>query len=321
MPSVGVNPPRTPVTSGSNGVATATIPNVCKMPGPPAPFVPTPLPNIGKSGDSPKDFTTTVKVEGSAVAIKGASFGSMGDIASKGTGGGLISANTQGPTKFIAPGSFDVKFEGKNVQLLGDQMLNNCGPSGSPANAATMMGVLQGSGQKSGPVDNDCGDGNHSEVMEYCEVPPDETDPRARVAKMQEAGTNQHEISAALHDIQAGHITHGRQLSRNLTPAEKAAKGQGHGDEQKTGLRCVVCKKWREVDQAHGDKSSVEAKDTAKGWGDESQKANNVKFAADGNQVTYKLPEGKARGSTGRSIWERFKEGGGTPRVKIVPIA
>jgi hypothetical protein len=40
----------------------------------------------------------------------------------------------------------DVKIEGKNVQLLGDPMLNNCGPSGSPANAATMMGVLQVSG-------------------------------------------------------------------------------------------------------------------------------------------------------------------------------
>jgi len=28
-----VNPPRTPVTKGSNGVALATMPNVCKMPG------------------------------------------------------------------------------------------------------------------------------------------------------------------------------------------------------------------------------------------------------------------------------------------------
>jgi len=125
------------------GIAAATIPNVCKMPGPPAPFVPVPLPNIGKSADSPKDYSTTVKFEGKAVAIKGATFGSMGDIASKGTGGGLISANTHGPTKFVGPGSMDVKVEGKNVQLLGDPMLNNCGPSGSPANAATMAGVVQ----------------------------------------------------------------------------------------------------------------------------------------------------------------------------------
>jgi hypothetical protein len=143
MPSVAVNPPKTPVTKGSMGVAAATLPNMCKMPGPPAPFVPAPLPNIGKSGDSTKDYSTTVKVEGNAVAIKGASFGSMGDMASKALGGGLVSMNTHGPTKFIAPGSMDVKFQGKNVQLLGDQMMNNCGPSGNPANSATMAGLLQ----------------------------------------------------------------------------------------------------------------------------------------------------------------------------------
>ncbi|MCY1010524.1 DUF4150 domain-containing protein [Nannocystis pusilla] len=141
---VSVNAPKTPVTKGSSGVATATLPNVCKMPGPPAPFVPTPLPNIGKSGDSPKGYTKRVMVEGQAVAVKGASFNSVGDAASKATGGGLLSANTHGPTKFAGPGSMNVKFEGKNVQLLGDPMLNNCGPSGSPPNSATLLGVIQG---------------------------------------------------------------------------------------------------------------------------------------------------------------------------------
>lgn len=144
MPSVAVNPPKTPVTKGSNGIAAATLPNVCKMPGPPAPFVPTPLPNIGTSGDSPSGYSTTVKIEGQAVAIQGASFKSKGDVASQGTGGGLVSNNTHGPTKFIGPGSFDVKIQGKNTQLLSDQMMNNCGPSGSPPNSATMMGLAQG---------------------------------------------------------------------------------------------------------------------------------------------------------------------------------
>jgi hypothetical protein len=37
----------------------------------------------------------------------------------------------------------DVKFEGKNVQLLSDMMTNNGGGSGSPANSATMMGEIQ----------------------------------------------------------------------------------------------------------------------------------------------------------------------------------
>ena len=143
---VSVNPPKTPVTAGSNAVAAATVPNVCKMPGPPAPFVPAPLPNIGKSGDSPKDYSKKVTIEGKKVAIKGATFKSTGDMASKGTGGGLLSANTHGPTKFVGPGSMDVKIEGKNVQLLGDPMLNNCGGSGSPPNSATLMGAIQMSG-------------------------------------------------------------------------------------------------------------------------------------------------------------------------------
>lgn len=166
---VSVNSPKTPVTKGSNGVAAATLPNVCKMPGPPAPFVPTPLPNIGKSGDSPKGYTKQVTVEGQAVAVKGASFNSMGDAASKATGGGLVSANTHGPTKFAGPGSMNVKFEGKNVQLLGDPMLNNCGPSGSPPNAATLLGVIQGpllvvvEGNETCPV---CEKSPHSSLVE-----------------------------------------------------------------------------------------------------------------------------------------------------------
>jgi hypothetical protein len=68
----------------------------------------------------------------------------MGDAASKGTGGGIVSSNTHGPTKFVGPGSLNVNVEGKNVQLLADPMLNNCGPSGSPPNAATLAGVIQG---------------------------------------------------------------------------------------------------------------------------------------------------------------------------------
>lgn len=134
MGTVAINPPKTPVTEGSSGIAAATLPNVCKMPGPPAPFVPTPLPNIGRSGSDAKGYSKKVEIEGNKVAIKGASFTSQGDVASKATGGGMVSANTHGPTKFIGPGSMDVKIEGKNVQLLGDPMMNNCGGGGSPAN-------------------------------------------------------------------------------------------------------------------------------------------------------------------------------------------
>ena len=80
----------------------------------------------------------------------------MGDIASKGTGGGIISANTHGPTKFIGPGSFDVKIEGKNVQYLGDPMINNCG---SPSNSATTPGEIQSTSTTSqaNSPDSPCG--------------------------------------------------------------------------------------------------------------------------------------------------------------------
>ena len=159
MGTVSIHPPKTPVTKGSMGIAKATIPNVCKMPGPPAPFVPTPLPNIAKSGMSPKGYSTKVKIEGNSVAIRGASFTSMGDMASKGTGGGLISANTHGPAKFITPGSMTVKIQGKSVHLLGEPMLNNLGPSGAPPNTgATMSGLSQSSSSANEIViEMDCG--------------------------------------------------------------------------------------------------------------------------------------------------------------------
>src|SRR6185295_5383828 len=116
--SVAVNPPKPPVTEGSLGMAPADLPNVCKMPGPPAPFVPTPLPNIGRSADRLGDATSTVKIDGNKVAIKGSFYMSQPspDVASKGTGGGIISAQTQGKTEFVSPGSMDVKAEGKNIQ-------------------------------------------------------------------------------------------------------------------------------------------------------------------------------------------------------------
>jgi uncharacterized Zn-binding protein involved in type VI secretion len=131
-----INPPRTPVTAGSNGTAAATLPNVCRMPGPPAPFVPTPLPNIAKSSIQLHGGSKTVRIDGKSVAIRGATFGSTGDIASKATGGGLVSANTHGPAKFVAPGSMNVKIEGEPVHLLGDAMTNN---NSNPPNAGTIM--------------------------------------------------------------------------------------------------------------------------------------------------------------------------------------
>jgi len=289
--TVAVNPPKTPVTKGSNGVAAATLPNICKMPGPPAPFVPVPLPNIGKSGDSPKGYSTKVKIDGQAVAIQGASFNSMGDIASKGTGGGLISMNTHGPTKFIGPGSFDVKIEGKNVQFLGDQMLNNCGPSGAPANSATMFGVLQDAKAANPGNEDVCGAGKHTEEIEKPKPPPGEEKPAGRLAQMAKDAVSKgekFEAAAADHNIKDGSVKAGDQLSRGRSPDEEAAGKKG--DEQFIWAVCTVCGYRREIDQA-GEHGVVEAKTSGSAaLAKAKQLANNAELVSTGTPVSYKIP-------------------------------
>lgn len=187
MVSVGVNPPKTPVTEGSTDMAPATLPNVCKMPGPPAPFIPTPLPNIGQSSDRLTDATSTVKIEGKKVAIKGAYYMSQPspDVASQGTGGGIVSSKTQGKTEFVAPGSMDVKAEGKNIQLLGDAMTNN---GGSPANAATAPGNQQA---PTTVVMLECGEtGSYSKLQEKGAAPDYERDHVPSKAALRDAAYN-----------------------------------------------------------------------------------------------------------------------------------
>ena len=181
--TVSINPPKTPVTEGSSSVAAATVPNVCKMPGPPAPFVPAPLPNIGKCAMSPKGYSKNVTIEGKKVAIKGATFKSMGDIASKGTGGGLISAQCEGVTSFVGPGSPNVTIEGKAVQFLGDPMLNNGAGTGTPANAATLVGVVHAPDM----VTVNMGD----EPCPACDDPP-----HGEAAKLAESGLSKSAVSA-----------------------------------------------------------------------------------------------------------------------------
>ena len=66
MTSVSVDTPSTPVTEGSLDFSITDLPNVCKMPGPPAPFIPTPLPNIARSADRLDEATSTVSRRGIA---------------------------------------------------------------------------------------------------------------------------------------------------------------------------------------------------------------------------------------------------------------
>ncbi len=119
--SVGVNK-LSIVNEDSNGVSIA-FPDVCKTPGPPAPFVPIPYPNIAKSSDTDKG-TKKVKAEGKPICVKDSNFStSMGDEAGT-AGGGMMSAKTKGKAEFVNF-SFDVQFEGKNVPRSFDLMLHN----------------------------------------------------------------------------------------------------------------------------------------------------------------------------------------------------
>ncbi len=229
MASVTVHPPKTPVTKGSRGIAKNTIPNVCKMPGPPAPFVPSPLPNIAKSGSSPKGYSKKVEIEGNKVAIRGASFKSTGDIASKGTGGGLISANTHGPAKFITPGSLTVKIEGKGVHLLAEPMLNNVGASGNPPNTgATLNGVDQAEFEWQGCPGHE---------LEYSELTPEAEQQRRDDQQADkdrfEKRSQEREGLATYHD-KTGFNKAQMGRHRNVSPArllEMAVEDQGYADD------------------------------------------------------------------------------------------
>lgn len=106
---------------GSGGMSIA-FPDVCKTPAPPAPFVPIPYPNIGKSSDTSKG-PKKVKTDGKMPMTKGAKYSrSAGDEA--GTLKGIISSMNMGECEYMMY-SFDVKFEGKNVCRMGDPLFHN----------------------------------------------------------------------------------------------------------------------------------------------------------------------------------------------------
>ena len=115
------------------------------MPGPPAPFVPTPLPNIGKSGNSPKDYSQGVTIEGTP-SPSGRDLQIDGRCRQPGYRGGLISSNVEGPTSFVGPGSLRREDRGQERAAAGRPDAEQGGPGGTPPNAATMMGIIQRTG-------------------------------------------------------------------------------------------------------------------------------------------------------------------------------
>lgn len=109
------------VHKSSNGI-TIVFPDICKTAAPPAPPIPIPYPNIAKSSDTSKG-TRTVKCDGNPTCVKDSNFIiSTGD--EPGTLLGIISNKVKGKAEFVNF-SFDVKFEGKNVERAFDLMLHN----------------------------------------------------------------------------------------------------------------------------------------------------------------------------------------------------
>lgn len=108
-----------------NGMALSmNFPCVGKTPGPPAPFVPIPYPNISKGADTAQGAKKT-KGHGKPIALKDQSVFSMSTGNEAATaGGGLVTSKLKGKSVYFMY-SFDVKIEGMEVPRAFDIMAGN----------------------------------------------------------------------------------------------------------------------------------------------------------------------------------------------------
>ena len=112
------------LTTGNGAALSINFPCVGKTPGPPAPFVPVPYPNISKGADTDEGSTKT-NADGKPIALKDSSVfsTSTGNEAAT-AGGGLITAKQMGKSSYLMY-SMDVKIEGKEVPRSFDIMAGN----------------------------------------------------------------------------------------------------------------------------------------------------------------------------------------------------
>lgn len=101
-----------PAATKGGGMCTATVPDVCKVPAPPAPPIPTPFPNMAQCAQASKT-TTKIKIQNKAVIHKDSEIPrSNGD--EPGVLKGLISSTQMDKVTFRM-GVSKVKMEGHDA--------------------------------------------------------------------------------------------------------------------------------------------------------------------------------------------------------------
>jgi hypothetical protein len=118
-----------PVSTNGGGNCMA-MPDVCKVPAPPAPPIPTPFPNTAMMNQA-TSASMKVKICGKqTVTTKSKIPNTMGDEA--GVAGGLMSGMNMGPASF-KKGSTKVKVEGSPVVSLTSMTAHNGTNANAPA--------------------------------------------------------------------------------------------------------------------------------------------------------------------------------------------
>jgi hypothetical protein len=110
------------------------VPDVCKVPAPPAPPIPTPFPNTAHCAQAmPGTFPMKVMFSGANALVQTSKISmSSGDEA--GALGGMISNMIKGPCEFKM-GSMKVKLEGKGAAHITSMVAHNGSSPNMPAGA------------------------------------------------------------------------------------------------------------------------------------------------------------------------------------------
>ncbi len=115
------------------------MPDVCKVPAPPAPPIPTPFPNIGMPTTA-NPVTTKIMIDGMPALTKASKIQpTQGDQA--GVAGGLVSGKIMGPAEYVMS-SLKVKFEGNPAVFMGNTTKQNDGNAVGADMAPTQAKVM-----------------------------------------------------------------------------------------------------------------------------------------------------------------------------------